>query len=181
MDLLLKMVNLSLTEGLPSEWKVAVITMIPKKDIKSKNYADYRPISLLSCVGKVTERVVKNRLYAFLENSKLIIKEQSGFRNRRVTSDNLVFMTQKIQECLNRERKVCGIFFYISKAFDKVWHAGLIYISSYTLEYPYTLFVLLKIFLVVVFLRLKSTTHVVSWTQSSALSRRGRYWDLYFF
>ena len=75
----------------------------------------------------MAERVVKNRLYAFLENSKLIIKEQSGFRNRRGTSDNLLFMTQKIQECLNRERKVCGIFFDISKAFDKVWHAGLIY------------------------------------------------------
>ena len=87
----------------------------------------YRPISLLSCVGKVAERVVKNRLYAFLENSKLIIKEQSGFRNKRGTSDNLLFMTQKIQECLNRGKKVCGIFFDISKAFDKVWHAGLIY------------------------------------------------------
>ena len=36
-------------------------------------------------------------------------------------------MTQKIQECLNRGKKVCGIFYDISKAFDKVWHAGLIY------------------------------------------------------
>ena len=36
-------------------------------------------------------------------------------------------MTQKIQECLNRGIKVCGIFFDISKAFDKVWHSGLIY------------------------------------------------------
>ena len=45
----------------------------------------------------------------------------------RGTSDNLLFMTQKIQECLNRKKKVCGIFFDISKNFDKVWHAGLIY------------------------------------------------------
>ena len=36
-------------------------------------------------------------------------------------------MTQKIQECLTRGKKVCGIYFDISKAFDKVWHAGLIY------------------------------------------------------
>ena len=36
-------------------------------------------------------------------------------------------MTQKIQECLNRKKNVCGIFFDISKAFDKVWHAGLVY------------------------------------------------------
>ena len=127
LDLLLKMVNLSLINGPPKSWKSAVITMIPKKDIQSNNYADYRPISLLSCVGKLAERVVKNRLYNFLEGKNLIIKEQSGFRNKRGTADNLLFMTQKIQECLNRGKKVCGIFYDISKAFDKVWHAGLIY------------------------------------------------------
>ena len=127
LDLLLKMVNLSIIDGLPKSWKSAVITMIPKKDIKSSNYADYRPISLLSCVGKLAERVIKNRLYNFLEGTNLIVKEQSGFRNKRGTADNLLFMTQKIQECLNRGKKVCGIFFDISKAFDKVWHAGLIY------------------------------------------------------
>ena len=127
MDLLLKIVNMSHIEGLPSTWKAATITMIPKKDIKSTNYADYRPISLLSCAGKVAEHVVKNILYDFLENSILIIKEQSGFRNKRGTTDNLLFMTQKIQECLNRKKKVCGIFFDISKAFNKVWHASLIY------------------------------------------------------
>jgi hypothetical protein len=101
--------------------------MIQKKDVKSNNYADYRPISLLSCVGKLAERVIKNRLYNFLESKNLIIKEQSGFRNKRGTADNLLFMTQKIQECLNIGKKVCGIFYDISKAFDKVWHAGLIY------------------------------------------------------
>ena len=127
LDLLLKMVNLSLVEGLPKAWKMAVITMIPKKDLKSSNYADYRPISLLSCVGKLAERVIKNRLYNFLEGKNLIINEQSGFRNKRGTADNLLFMTQKIQECLNRGIKVCGIFFDISKAFDKVWHSGLNY------------------------------------------------------
>ena len=59
MGLLLKIVNMSHIEGLPSAWKVATITMIPKKDIKSTNYADYRPISLLSCFGKVAEHLVK--------------------------------------------------------------------------------------------------------------------------
>jgi hypothetical protein len=34
---------------------------------------------------------------------------------------------KKLEECLNRGEKVCGIFFDISKAFDKVWHAGLIF------------------------------------------------------
>ena len=68
----------------------------------------------------MAERVIKNRLYSFLEGKNLIINEQSGFRNKRGTADNLLFMTQKIQECLIRGIKVCGIFFDISKAFDKV-------------------------------------------------------------
>jgi hypothetical protein len=126
------MINLSLVVGLPDSWKVAVITMVPKKISGSSNPNDYRGISLLSCVGKLAERVVRNRLYRFLESKNLIINEQSGFRNNRGTADNLVFMTQKIQERLGKKNgsKACGVFFDISKAFDKVWHAGLIYSHS---------------------------------------------------
>ena len=100
--------------------------MIPKKGW-SCFHTEYRPISLLSCIGKVVERVMKNRLYPFLESNKLIVKEQSGFRSKRGTADNLIFVNQKIQEALNRSRRVCGVFFDISKAFDKVWHAGVLY------------------------------------------------------
>ena len=53
LDLLLKMINLSLVVGLPKSWKSAIITMIPKLDMSSTNYTDYRPISLLSWVGKL--------------------------------------------------------------------------------------------------------------------------------
>ena len=113
--------------GLPKSWKSAIITMIPKLDMSTTNYTDYRPISLLSCVGKLIERIVRNRVYAFLESYNLIIKEQSGFRSKRGTWDNLLFITQKIEESLSRGKNVCGINFDISKAFDKVWHAGVIY------------------------------------------------------
>jgi hypothetical protein len=57
--------------------------------------------------------------------------------NTRGTGDSLIFMTQNIQESLNRGKKVCGIYFDISKAFDKVWHAGLIYKLIY-LKVPIT-------------------------------------------
>ena len=101
--------------------------MIPKKQVKSKNPADYRPISLTSCLGKLAERLVKNRLYKILEENNILAKQQSGFRNDRSTSDNLLFFTQKVSESINKSKKVCSIFFDISKAFDKVWHLGLIY------------------------------------------------------
>ena len=105
--------------------------MIPKKENKSSSPSDYRPISLTSCVGKLVERIVKARLYSFLEGKNLIVKEQSGFRNKRGTADNLISMTQKIKECLNRKKKALGIYFDISKALDKVWHAGLLYMLVY--------------------------------------------------
>ena len=127
LKLLLKLNNLSLSAGLPDAWKYATITMIPKKDFMTSNHTEYRPISLLSCVGKLAERVVRNRLYFYLESNNLIINQQSGFRSGRGTADNLLFITQKIREATNRNKKICGVFFDISKAFDKVWLAGLVY------------------------------------------------------
>ena len=139
------LVNLSIVEGLPDAWKSASITMIPKKENKSSSPADYRPISLTSCVGKLAERIIKNRLYLFLESKNLIAKEQSGFRRKRGTADNLISITQKIQECLNRKKKACGIFFDISKAFDKVWQAGLIFKLIYFLNLNH---IILKLFII---------------------------------
>ena len=62
-----------------------------------------------------------------MKDNKLIIKQQSGFRSHRSTKDNIFFLSQTILESFNRKKKVCGIFFDIASAFDKVWHKGLIY------------------------------------------------------
>jgi hypothetical protein len=63
----------------------------------------------------------------FLDKNKIIIKQQSGFRQKRQTKDNIFFLTQKATETLNRGKKMCTIFFDIALAFGKVWHDGLIY------------------------------------------------------
>ena len=120
------LVNRAVTEGIPQTWKEAKITMIPKKDGMSKDPEKYRPISLTSCLGKLAERLIKKRLYGLLEANNIIVKQQSGFRNEKGAADNLVFFTQKISETINRGKKAMGIFFDISKAFDKVWHKGLL-------------------------------------------------------
>jgi retron-type reverse transcriptase len=67
------------------------------------------------------------RIEKFLQKNKIIIKQQSGFRAKRQTTDNIVYLTQKIKENFNRSKKVCILFFDIAKAFDKVRHNGLIY------------------------------------------------------
>ena len=86
--------NLS-SKGLGLLLKMAVITMIPKKELNSSNYVDYRPISLLSCICKLAERIIKNRLYSYLDYNKLLMNAQSGFRNNR-SHRQLNFMTQKL-------------------------------------------------------------------------------------
>ena len=101
--------------------------MIPKKEGMSKDPDKYRPISLTSCLSKLTERLLKTRLYSFLEDNDILVKQQLGFRNDKGASDNLTFFTQKLSENINRGKKAVGIFFDISKAFDKVWHNGLLY------------------------------------------------------
>ena len=124
---LLKYYNKSISCGvLPTECKESIISMIPKKGLKS-DIKNYRPISSTSCITKLFEKIIHKRLTNFLNENNIIIKQQSGFRKNRQTKDNLIFMTQKILEAFGNRKKVCCIFFDIESAFDKIWHNGLIY------------------------------------------------------
>ena len=135
---LLHLANTSLSESvLPSEWKTANVKMLPKKAL-SNDPSKYRPISLTSCVGKLIERLVANRLTRYLDQNNIIKKEQSGFRKHRSTIDNLLFMSQKGVEAINRGKSCVAIFFDIEKAFDKVWHEGIIN-RLYKYQVPYHL------------------------------------------
>ncbi len=89
--------------------------MILKKERISRDPEKYRPISLTSCLSKFTERLVKARLYNFLESNDFFVMQQSGFGNNKDASDNLTYFTQKLSENINRRKKAVGIFFDISK------------------------------------------------------------------
>ena len=80
---------------MPLNWKTARITMIPKKDQNKTNPNNYRPISVTSCLGKLYERLVAQRLYSFLKSRNLLSVCQSGFRAHRCTLENIMFFTQK--------------------------------------------------------------------------------------
>ena len=114
--------------------------MIPKKQPAS-DPNNYRPISLLSCLSKLIERIVAQRLAKYLEENKILLSQQSGFRERRRTTDNLVYHTQKTLEAFNKKVNVLSLSFDIQAAFDAVWHDGLIFkmqkfgIPSYIVEW----------------------------------------------
>ena len=64
------LINMSLDFGLPKSWKKAIINMIPKLESYTHNYLEYRPINLLSCLSKVSERVIKDKTVFFHRDRK---------------------------------------------------------------------------------------------------------------
>ena len=124
---LLELFNESWKNGtVPALWKKATIIPIHKKGKDKKDPNSYRPISLLSCLGKVLERVINRRLISFLEERKILSPTQTGYRKHRSTEDQLALIAQEIENAFQEKKKVVSVFFDLTKAFDKVWREGLL-------------------------------------------------------
>ena len=116
--------NRSFTEGhFPSAWKQALIIPVFKKGSRS-DPGNYRPIALLSVVSKVMERLVHEKLSRFL--APWLHDNQSGFRRRDGTEPQLVRLTQEWSAAVDKSNYVAAVFFDLRKAFDRVWHRGLL-------------------------------------------------------
>ena len=124
---LTKLFNLSLTQGIyPSDWKKAIVHPIFKNKGSSSDVNNYRPISLLSCVSKVFEKIVFDRIYKHITKHSLITEKQSGYRPGHNTQMQLVHLTHNIYQTLDKGLDFTAIFLDISKYFDKIWHTGLL-------------------------------------------------------
>ena len=90
---------------------------------------NYRPISLLPIFGKIFERAIYNSLFTFFQSNRLFTPSQSGFFSGDSCIAQLLSIIQEIQTALdeNPAADVRGAFLDISKAFDKVWHDGIIF------------------------------------------------------
>ena len=92
----------------------------------------YHPVSLLSVVSKVFEKLVNNRIVDHLEKCGLFSDFQYGFRSSRSTADLLTVVSDRIARAFNRSGATRAVALDISKAFDRVWHAGLLHkLKSY--------------------------------------------------
>ena len=110
----------------PTEWKMANVVPIHKRDDK-QNVKNYRPVSLLPIFGKIFERLIYNEMYSFFIENDLISSNQSGFKQGDSCINQLLSITHDIYQSLDQGYEVRGVFLDISKAFDKVWHKGLIH------------------------------------------------------
>lgn len=114
----------------PSRWKTAKTIMIKKAGKPSKNPSSYRPISLLSSISKIVEKVIFNRLKDILDNENIIPNHQCGFRTNHSTSHQLLRITECIIKGFNKSKETGMVCLDIEKAFDKVWHNGLLFKMS---------------------------------------------------
>ena len=84
------LMNRSFKEGIfPDIWKIAIVILTIKKGDKSKP-SNYRPVALLSCIGKLQERIVFKNMYTFLLDNNLLYKYQSCFLPHNSTVFQLI-------------------------------------------------------------------------------------------
>ena len=110
---------------IPTAWKVVTLRMLLKPDKLPSITNSYRPISLISSIVKLFERVIEQRLRSHLEHIGFINKHQSGFRKAKSTDDHLFRLSQSIMGSFNRGEHVVAAFLDVEKAFDNIWHNGL--------------------------------------------------------
>ena len=120
--------NILSTGIFPDIWKTANVVPIHKKEDKQL-IKNYRPISLLPVIAKLFEKVLFKHLYNFFEFNHLITKKQSGFRPGDSTTNQLIDFVNEIHKSFDDKKslEVRAVFLDISKAFDKVWHPGLLF------------------------------------------------------
>ena len=97
------------------------------KDVGERSTAkNYCPVSLLSVVSKVFEKLVNNRIVDHQEKCDLFSDFQYGFRSSQSTADLLTVVSDRIAKAFNRSGATQAVALDISKAFDRVLHACLL-------------------------------------------------------
>ena len=118
--------RLIIEEIFPDSWKFSYVIPIPKKG-DANDPSNHRPISLLNPLGKVMERLVFKHIYNHMHTNNLLYRYQSGFLPGHSTTFQLIDIYHSICNTFDNNQFSCMVFCDISKAFDRVWHEGLIF------------------------------------------------------
>ena len=110
----------------PQIWKKGHLTPIPKTPRPSTDPRKYRPIALLSCMGKVYEKVIGAQLQRQVSHYPLCV-HQAGFQPQRNCEEQILRLTEDILTSFESRSATDAVFLDISKAYDSVWHKGLLY------------------------------------------------------
>lgn len=110
----------------PKTWKTGRIILFPKPGKNPREPGNYRPITLLNTMSKVSEKIICKRLNHNLKQLNVIRDEQNGFRPKHSTVTQLMRLVEHITRGFNENRVTIGLYLDIKQAFDRVWHHGLL-------------------------------------------------------
>ena len=115
-------INKSIVSGeVPDELKLAkVIPVYKSKD--SRNFTNYRPISLLPNLSKILERIIHKRLYTYITEKQLLYNSQYGFRSNYSTNKAITELMANILTGFDEKKYTLALFLDLSKAFDTIDH-----------------------------------------------------------
>ena len=121
-----KLFNIIFNTGIiPEYWLLGNIKPIYKNKGDKQDPKNYRPITILSCMGKLFTALLNNRLNKFSDDFRIIKENQAGFRKHYSTADN-IFVIHILFEILKTyKKKLFCAFIDFEKAFDTVWREGL--------------------------------------------------------
>lgn len=121
-----KLFNMIFDTGIiPENWTIGKIKPIYKNKGDPKQPENYRPITLVSCFGKLFTSVINNRLTKYAESHDLITSSQAGFRKHYSTVDNLFIIKSLIDIVRSNKKKLYCCCVDFKQAFDTVWREGL--------------------------------------------------------
>uniref|UniRef100_A0A2M4BAB0 Putative i-11 aae n=3 Tax=Anopheles marajoara TaxID=58244 RepID=A0A2M4BAB0_9DIPT len=104
----------------PPEWREVKVIAILKPGKPPAEHDSYRPISMLSCLRKLLEKMILFRLDNWLESKGLLSNTQFGFRKGKGTNDCLALLVSEIELARSRKEMLASVFLDIKGAFDSV-------------------------------------------------------------
>ena len=111
----------------PKAWKSAKLRMLLKPAKDPTQASSYRPISLLSCLGKLLEKHVNNHLLKELTEKNYFKAVQAGYSKGRSPQEHTFRLSQDVMNGFKKQQCTAGIFLDVKAAFDCVWRNGLKY------------------------------------------------------
>lgn len=112
---------------IPSAWKIGAITPIAKPNKDHTLIKNYRPITQLSAISKLLEKIIEKRIRAHCETNNLISQCQFGFQPGKSTEMAASKFIADIIAGLNERKPTIAILLDFQAAFDTLWHKALIY------------------------------------------------------